>query len=110
MKLFAKTNTYVLLDEGSVKQIGLKLNARRIDLNGKPVLQTIVIFDFESNGNLDVFVWKENNLVFNSISSATEGFIVEAYKRLLKMVKISPASLISEITRVYTLTKMGFLD
>jgi hypothetical protein len=112
-KIFAETKgkEFVLMQNGRCPLIGQVYFTKQYLPNGNCIGLRVVEFDFDQDGNRDVFVFDgdidSGELLFHSISLTTPAFITDSYREFLQ--KPSTAKTLAEsIAGLFTMRMLGF--
>jgi hypothetical protein len=107
--IFATDGFLTLLDNNLPKKIGRVRNGKYyIPLENRCVECTLVSFEFDQNGNEDLFFFNRDRLVFYILSENSyknRGWLADWVGR---NQFISKADLVYKVVEIYTAKEMGF--
>lgn len=106
MKLYAQTNTHVLIDNNAIKEIGYTTKKLKLLPDGSLTEQKVVCFHFGTK-QLDYFLFSNNGPTSQAISFGRPEYIMNIYQQSY-LLGLSPSEFIDMVTEFYVLKELGF--
>lgn len=109
--ILATDQFFALLQDNKPKKIGeVRKFKYSITAHKTDVECTLITFDFNQNGNADLFFFNQDILIFNAISDESYQTKMWIYEKVIsdEMFPLSSKEFIDKVVEEYTFREMGF--